>query len=128
MTKILRREQVIVPDRRDVPAATKRAVLERSGGRCEHPGCEVRSGLDWEHRIPRGLGGGDTPGNIQLLCQAHHSPKTKDDISRIAKAKRQEAKSFGDKKPSKLKGPKFPKGPKQKIPTRPFPKRKKAPG
>lgn len=125
VTKIMRRPAVEVPGRRAVPAATKKAVLARSGGVCEHPGCTETQGLEWEHRVARGLAGADDPANIELICTAHHSQKTPGDVKRIAKAKRQEAKSFGEKKPSRMKSRPFPKGAgKQKIASRGFDKRK----
>ena len=124
----MRRPPVEVEDRKAIPKAVKDEVRARAEGRCEHPGCQATKGLDWEHRIPRALGGRSTADNIQLLCKGHHSPKTKADVTRIAKAKRQEKKSFGEKKAPTLRGRGFQKGPKQKIQPRPWPRKNKAPG
>jgi len=45
-------------------------------------------GLEIDHIIPLELGGSDDEDNLQALCYAHHKAKTKEDIKRIAKARR----------------------------------------
>lgn len=75
--------------RKAIPVAVKRAVLKRSGGICEADGCN-NAGKDYEHRIPVALDGENTEENLWLACRECHSEKTrKQDIPRIAKAKRQ---------------------------------------
>jgi hypothetical protein len=62
---------------RRIPAAVKRAVRARDGGRCTYVGdngrrCPEHSRLEYEHVIPVARGGGSTVGNIRLLCRAHN--------------------------------------------------------
>ncbi len=66
---------------RHIPAAVRRAVYERDGGRCrfvDEQGrrCPARDGLEFHHRHPFGHGGGHSAGNIALmcrLCRARHN-------------------------------------------------------
>ena len=63
---------------RAIPAAVKREVWQRDGGRCRyvdpHTGrrCTSRHLLQIDHVLPYTLGGGSDPGNLRLLCHAHH--------------------------------------------------------
>ena len=63
---------------RAIPAAVKREVWQRDGGRCRyvdpHTGrrCTSRHLLQIDHVLPYALGGGSDPGNLRLLCHAHH--------------------------------------------------------
>ncbi len=63
---------------RAIPTAVKREVWQRDGGRCRyvdpHTGrrCTSRHLLQIDHVLPYGLGGGSDPGNLRLLCHAHH--------------------------------------------------------
>jgi 5-methylcytosine-specific restriction endonuclease McrA len=67
----------------------KVAILKRSGGICEFPGCD-EVGREYDHRIPVALDGENTVENIWLSCRSCHRAKTSnEDIPRIAKAKRQ---------------------------------------
>lgn len=66
-----------VKGRSSIPAAARRAVWARDGGRCAYAGpdgirCAARRMLELDHRMPRALGGLDTPENIRLLCRAHN--------------------------------------------------------
>ena len=61
------------PSSRHVPAAVRRAVYERDGGRCRYVDeqgrrCTARDGLEFHHRHPFGLGGDHSPGNVTLQC------------------------------------------------------------
>lgn len=67
-----------------------------------------------DHIRADGLLGEPTLENSRLLCLPCHAEKTRDDVARIAKAKRVEAKHLGVKIP------------KQKIKSRGFPKKEKA--
>jgi hypothetical protein len=65
------------PGSRHVPAAVKRLVYERDGGRCRYVDaqgrrCTARDGLEYHHRHPHGLGGDRSPDNICLMCRAHN--------------------------------------------------------
>ena len=60
-----------------VPAAIKREVWQRDGGRCQwqlHSGeiCGSRTRVQIDHIQPRALGGPSTTGNLRLLCAAHN--------------------------------------------------------
>ena len=63
---------------RAIPAAVKREVWQRDRGRCRyvdpHTGrrCTSRHLLQIDHVLPYTLGGGSDPGNLRLLCHAHH--------------------------------------------------------
>jgi len=62
---------------RYVPAAVRRAVWERDGGRCTFVGesgrcCPARTGLEFDHIEPVALGGEATVGGMRLRCRAHN--------------------------------------------------------
>ena len=63
---------------RAIPAAVKREVWQRDAGRCRyvdpHTGrrCTSRHLLQIDHVLPYALGGRSDPGNLRLLCHAHH--------------------------------------------------------
>ena len=50
----------------------RRALLLRHGGRCAHPGCENRRGLEAHHVIHWLHGGPTDLDNLILLCPNHH--------------------------------------------------------
>lgn len=52
----------------------KRALLERAGGKCEQ--CGSTEQLEFDHVIPRHMGGKGTLENGQVLCRACHLFKT----------------------------------------------------
>ena len=82
------REAVPATPRRAMTPKRRMAVLSRSGLCCAHPGCVMCQRLEIDHIIPLELGGSDEDENLQALCHTHHKAKTKDDIKRIAKARR----------------------------------------
>jgi 5-methylcytosine-specific restriction endonuclease McrA len=62
---------------RHIPAAVRRMVWERDGGRCTFVGenghsCEARSRLEFDHIVPVARGGQSTPSNLRLRCRAHN--------------------------------------------------------
>jgi hypothetical protein len=62
---------------RAIPAAVRRAVTERDGGRCTFVAangrrCAARGDLEFHHRQPFAHGGPTTAENLALLCAAHH--------------------------------------------------------
>jgi len=58
---------------RKVPAALRRAVLDRARGRCQHPGCARKAWLEIHH-VTHWLDGGRTDyANLCVLCWAHHT-------------------------------------------------------
>ena len=56
----------------DIPPSVRRLVHRRDHGRCAVPGCRHARFLDIHHIVPRAAGGGHEPGNLMLLCDAHH--------------------------------------------------------
>jgi hypothetical protein len=66
------------PSSRHIPAAARRIVHERDGGRCRYVDehgrrCTARGDLEFHHRHPFGHGGDHSPDGISLLCKAHNS-------------------------------------------------------
>ena len=63
---------------RAIPAAVKREVWRRDGGRCRYVDrtsgrrCGSRHLLQIDHVVPYALGGAAEPNNLRLLCAAHH--------------------------------------------------------
>jgi hypothetical protein len=49
-----------------ISAQVKREVYERDHGECQQ--CGTKAQLEYDHRIPRALGGGNGAENIRLLC------------------------------------------------------------
>lgn len=63
-------------------------VLEAQEYRCL--GCEAKlDECEFDHVVPLGLGGANSPDNWAALCRQCHRRKTRADLHRIAKAKRQ---------------------------------------
>lgn len=112
--------------RHEFSRTTKREALERSGYRCEATGprygfeegqrcnCSLSLGVQFDHNVPDQLGGDNSLENCMAICVQCHRFKTRNDVKQIAKSKRQADKRFGIT------------APKQKIQSRPFPKREKA--
>ena len=64
-------------DPRHIPAAVKRAVLERDGGQCTYVSesgqrCTARAKLEFDHIDPVAVGGEATVDNIRLRCSGHN--------------------------------------------------------
>jgi 5-methylcytosine-specific restriction endonuclease McrA len=60
-----------------IPAAVKREVWRRAGGRCEWrfesgERCDCRRRLEYDHVVPRALGGASTIDNVRLTCRPHN--------------------------------------------------------
>jgi hypothetical protein len=77
------------PSSRRVPAAVRRAVHERDGGRCRYVDasgrrCGVRHHLQYHHSHPFGLGGDHRPDNIRLMCAQHNAYLAEHDFGREA--------------------------------------------
>ena len=55
-----------------------RQVWQRDGGRCSYVDpqtgrrCNSTHLIEIDHIVPHALGGGADPGNLRLLCGAHH--------------------------------------------------------
>ena len=50
---------------------TKRVVKQRDG-KCRHPGCDRRTGLQVHHLWPSSWGGSDALWNLAAVCTTHH--------------------------------------------------------
>jgi hypothetical protein len=77
------------PSSRCIPAAVRRAVHERDGGRCRYVDasgrrCEARHHLEYHHIHPFGLGGDHRPDNIRLMCAQHNAYLAEHDYGREA--------------------------------------------
>jgi len=62
---------------RHIPAAIRRAVAARDGGKCTFVSargkrCDETSRLEYDHAIPVALGGSTTVANLRLRCRAHN--------------------------------------------------------
>jgi 5-methylcytosine-specific restriction endonuclease McrA len=60
-----------------LPAAVKREVWTRDGGRCQWPlesggVCGSTLRVEYDHRVPLALGGASTTDNVRLLCRVHN--------------------------------------------------------
>ena len=80
------------PTTRQIPAAVKRAVYERDGGRCRYEDeqgrrCTARQGLEFHHRRPFGHGGDHSVANIALACKCHNGYLAEVDYGREAMAR-----------------------------------------
>ena len=84
------------PTTRQIPAAVKRAVHERDGGRCRYEDeqgrrCTARQGLEFHHRRPFGHGGDHSVANISLACKCHNAYLAEVDYGREAIARHRRA-------------------------------------
>lgn len=66
------------PSSRYLPAAVRRAVYERDGGRCRYVDpkgkrCTARRRLEFHHRQPYGLHGDHSLDNVELACKTHNT-------------------------------------------------------
>jgi hypothetical protein len=93
------------PRTRRIPAAVKRAVYDRDGGRCRYEDgqgrrCPAREGLEFHHRHPYGHGGDHSLANIALMCRAHNRHLAEVDYGREAIDRhRRSATSLSEPKP-----------------------------
>ena len=74
---------------RHIPAAVRRAVSDRDGGRCrfvDEQGrrCSERHRVEFHHRLPFGVGGDHSLVNISLLCPQHNRSFAELDYGRSA--------------------------------------------
>ena len=73
---------------RVIPTAVRRQVWQRDGGRCRYVDprtgrrCASRHLLQVDHVVPYALGGGAEPGNLRILCFAHHRDRHAEPTSR----------------------------------------------
>ena len=69
---IVTRKTFVSKNSRTISPAVKREVFKQAQGRCEHPGCQEIHYLEYDHRTPVALGGGNNKENIRLVCKAHN--------------------------------------------------------
>jgi hypothetical protein len=73
---------------RHVPAAVKREVWRRDGGRCAFQGeqgrCLETGFLEFHHVVPYARGGATTSENLELRCRAHNVYEAEQHIVRLA--------------------------------------------
>jgi 5-methylcytosine-specific restriction endonuclease McrA len=81
-----------IPRRKAFTKPVKAAVLQRSGGMCEAPGCD-RVGRDFDHVKPVAIGGDNSYDNCQLLCRPCNASKGILEGRDAAKADRQGGRS-----------------------------------
>lgn len=94
--------------RKEFTKPTKRLALKRSGGLCEATGeryglepgqrcgASLAHGVEFDHEIPDGLGGGNSLEECVCACIPCHRFKTANiDVPQIAKMKRQRDKNLG---------------------------------
>ena len=71
-----RRAASPVGNGRHIPAAVKREVWQRDGGRCLFTGADGQCGetafLEFHHVVPFANGGPTSAGNLELRCRAHN--------------------------------------------------------
>jgi len=84
------------PSSRHIPAAVRRAVHERDGGRCRYVDgqghrCTARGDLEFHHQHPFGHGGDHSPEGISLSCRTHNRYLAEVDYGRQPMAKHQRA-------------------------------------
>lgn len=94
--------------RRAMSTTRRLRIWEANGGRCILCGEKidgVREEWTIEHKRALGLGGEDVDANCGPAHERCRRLKDKDDVGRIAKAKRQKARHLGIKKPSAFRRP-----------------------
>ena len=92
------------PSSRHIPAAVRRMVHERDGGRCRYVDgqghrCAARGDVEFHHRRPFGHGGDHSPEGISLLCRTHNRYLAEVDYGQLRMAKHRRA---GDRVPRPL--------------------------
>jgi hypothetical protein len=75
------------PKSRYIPAAVRRFVEKRDGGRCTYRDkhrrrCAKRHDLEFHHRKPFGLGGDHRPEGISLMCRTHNALLAEEDFGK----------------------------------------------
>lgn len=122
--------------RKSFSAKDRARIFAAHGGVCGLSGVKIGAGDAWhiEHRVPVALGGSNDDENLYPALVEPHALKTKDDVKRIAKAKRQSGIEGGQAARRAKRGfgliqsRGFDRnGPKQKIASRPWPSNKGKP-
>lgn len=97
------RPEVEIESRKYLSKKDKLELIIKQDGLC--PKCSERLGplthVDFDHIIPLALGGTQDLSNWQALHKECHKQKTKQDVSRISRAKRLAKKRLGEVKVKK---------------------------
>lgn len=93
--------------RRSLSTSARVRIFRDADGRCHICGQRITVSDRWdvEHVIPIAMGGADDDSNMAPSHMACHRAKTASDLGQIAKAKRQEARHLGVKKPTRWRKP-----------------------
>jgi 5-methylcytosine-specific restriction protein A len=85
--------------RRSISKKERAEIFNVRAGKCHICGQKIHPDQKWdiEHIIPLALGGADSGENLDLAHQSCHRDKTKADVGRLAKARRQAAYHNGKK-------------------------------
>jgi hypothetical protein len=80
------------PSSRHIPAAVRRLVHERDGGRCAYRDrygrrCGKRHDLEFHHKHPFARGGDHSPANLTLMCTAHNALLAEQDYGKDVMAR-----------------------------------------
>jgi len=75
------------PKSRYIPAAVRRVVHERDGGRCTYRDkhgkrCTKRDALEFQHKKPFGRGGPHSPEVVTLHCEVHNALMAEEDYGK----------------------------------------------
>ena len=125
----MNREPVFIHPRKSFSAKDRARIFAQHDGICGISKRKIQAGEAWEieHRIALALGGTNDDENLYPALVEPHKGKTRNDKGVIAKCKRIEARLNGtrrERKPIPSRGFST-NGPKQKIPSRPWPKKGK---
>ena len=110
-----------IPKRKVFPKSVQAAILQRSGGMCEMPGCKA-VGKEFDHYPkPVAMGGQSTLANGRLLCKPCNASTGIQTAKDAAKSDRQAGRSgqYARRQRAKAEGRHKP------IPGKPFPKQKR---
>jgi hypothetical protein len=85
---------------RHIPAAVRRFVTKRDGGRCTYRNkhgrrCTKRHDLEFHHRRPFGFGGDHRPEELALMCRTHNALLAEHDFGKEEMARRRRRASRG---------------------------------
>ncbi|MBS7805540.1 HNH endonuclease [Rhizobiales bacterium TNE-4] len=83
--------------RRTFSSKERLAYFLQAKGHCAQCSIKITPGKRWDldHVTPLSLGGSNDTTNLQVLCQACHTQKTKSDVSTHAKTLRIQVRHLG---------------------------------
>jgi hypothetical protein len=89
---------------RDIPAAVRRAVDERDGGRCRYLDdqgrrCGTRDRLEYHHVVPWARGGDRSVENVRLMCRTHNIRLAEHDYGKEVMARYRRRQRQADSRP-----------------------------